>query len=353
LKLTKTFLFRFFILGLVVFLILGISALIFLDKYYLVDNSNFEMVLTSSKKTINAKVYLPQNVQKVLYSDDGDYISYIENDSIQVVDLNSGEKSTIAASDNMTLSYYKWVSNRDRIILAEKSDSKKYFKIYSYDVVNKNTVEIYDVIKKSSMKIDTNGNSDAVTDIQTSNSTNIFYVKMTNSNHISHLYYFDANLKRGNIYLPYNNIGTINLLNSDDKLLYENLDNNKIYLRGRSTAFTIENKKYFKILGSDNNDVIYLAEYDGSSNKTSYIYYGNDSKKWVKSTPNMQLNISDIFVSTNGQIYVNDAANSVLFNITDSSHSLKTEYSGKFVGIYAEGIISLQNSQVIRTKFSK
>lgn len=324
--------------------------LIFLEKYYLQDNSNFEISLASSKKSTNVKVDLPQNAQKVLFSDDGDYISYIENDSIQVVDLNSGVKNTVTASDNMTLSYYKWAIKLDRLILAEKSDTKKYFKIYTYDIINKNKVEIYDVLHNKSMVINANGNSDTVTDIQMSNSTSIFYVKMTNSNKISHLYTFDRSLNRGNIYLPYNKIGTINLLNSDDKLLYENLDDNKVYLRGRSSALTVDNKKYFKILGSDNNDVIYLAEYDGNSNKTSYIYYGNDSKPWVKSAPNMQLNISDIFVSTNGQIYANDATNSVLFNITDNS---KTEYSGKFIGIYSEGIISLQNNQVIRTKFSK
>jgi hypothetical protein len=62
------------------------------------------------------------------------------------------------------------------------------------------------------------------------------------------------------------------------------------------------------------------------------------------------VNITDIFVSTSGQIYVNDTTNSVLFKFNDNP---QTQYLDKFAGIYAEGIISLQNNQVIRTKFLK
>jgi hypothetical protein len=295
-------------------------------------------------------VYLPQDAQNVSYSSDGDYISYMENGSIQVVDLDSGEENTVAASVNMSISYYKWVGDRDRLILAEKADSNRYFKLYYYDVINNNTVEIANGLTQSNIMIDANGKSDAVTDIQMSTLTNLIYIKMTNSNQISHFYEINIMAQGDSIYLPYYHVGAINLLNDDDKLLYENLDNNKIYLYGRSTAFTIDNKKYFKILGSDDNDVIYLAEYDASSNQTSNIYYGNDTQGWIMSSFNKPTNINDIFISESGQIYIDDSADSVLYNILTNS---QTRYVGKFIGIYSGGIISQNDSLIVRTNFPK
>jgi hypothetical protein len=350
LRLSKAFVLRFFILGLAIFLILGISILMFLDKYYLVDNSHIKGILTSSTTISKVDVSLPSDAQGVSFSADGDYMSYTENNNIQVVDLNSGVKKTVVASDSMSISFYKWVSDRDRLILAEKSDNDKYFKLYYYDVVNNDTVEIADAMSQSIVKITANGKSDAVTDIQMSTLTNLIYVKMTNSSKVSHLYKIDIMVKGGSIYMPYNNIGTINLLKGDDKLLYENLDNNKIYLRGRSAPFTVDKKKYFKVLGSDDNDVIYLAEYDNDSSKTSNFYYGNDTTGWTKVTPNLPVNISDVFVSNSGQIYVNDVTGSALINFKNNS---QTKYSGKFLGIYSDGIISVENNQVLRTKFSQ
>jgi hypothetical protein len=354
LRLPKVFYFRFFLLGLAIFMIAGISILLFLDKYYLADNSDIQGTLVSSKISKNAKVTLPQDAKNVLYSLDGDYITYMENNKIQVIDLNSGDKKEVVADNNMSISYYKWVGDRDRIILAEKSTNNSYFKLYYYDVVNNNTVEISDGIKQSIIKIPANGKSDAVTDIQLSTFTSRIYIKMTNSSKTTHMYKMNIMASGGSINLPYNNIGTINLLTNDDILLYENLANNRIYFRGKSSPFTItenkEAKKYFKIIGSDNEDVIYLAGYTQGSSKTSTVYYGNDTKGWAVSTLSQQADLKDIFVSSSGEIYVNYVDNNLIFKINDG---LQFIYPGKLIGVYTDGIISLQNNQVIRTNFAK
>ena len=335
-------------------MIAGISILLFLDKYYLMDNSNVTGVLVNSKINTNAKVIMPQDAKNIMYSADGDYITYIENDKIQVIDLSSGDKKEVVADDKMTFSFYKWVGDRDRLIIAEKSTSNSYFKLYYYDVINNNTVEISNGSNQSIIKIPANGKSDAVTDIQMSPFTNLIYIKMTNSSKTTHIYRMTIMASGGNIYLPYNNIGTINLLTNDDILLYENLSTNKIYLRGKSAAFTIkganETIKYFKIIGSDNEDVIYLAGYTQGSTKSNSVYYGNDAKGWTMSTLSQPVDFSNIFVSISGEICVNYAEYNVIFRINDG---LQTKYPGKLIGVYTDGIISLQNNQVTRTKFSK
>jgi hypothetical protein len=346
-RITKKFAIRTTILALIVFFILETAVMIFLEKYYLADRGKIEIhQVSDTAVTYKNNVTMPENVENIQYSSDGDYVSYFSDNSVYILDLLKNSTKKVDAAENNKICTYKWVMDTDRIEIAEKNSSKNYFKFYYYDILRNEKVEIDNGTEHKVLTIKLKSSSEKVTDFQMSKGTGTIFIKITNSSNISRLCMMDRMADVTYYTLPNKKIGNMTLFSKDVELIYENISNNQIYVVGKTAPLNIDGKKELKLLGSDQNDFLYVA--DVKDNLINYIYYGNATVPWTKLTPNKSVDISDIYITLTGKIYINDKANSILYSQTDNKY---TKYQGKLLGVFSNGVLSIQNHKIFRTSF--
>lgn len=80
----------------------------------------------------------------------------------------------------MKVSSYKWIYDRNRIIIAKISTSgyTYYGKLYYFDMTDKNMTEIRDNYYNKDIKISLTGSSDSVTGIDMSAQTDLTFLKV-------------------------------------------------------------------------------------------------------------------------------------------------------------------------------
>jgi hypothetical protein len=400
-KFFKSFLFsysRFFIIGLAAIVAVEAGVLIYINNFYLRDNSEYKtstISATSSSKAQFMKVSIDANAQSIVASYDRRYVAYQKDGSIAILDMTNGQKYTVDNAANMQLSYFKWVYNRDRLMVAEKKTDGYYCKLYEYDMKNKELIELRDNVNNSDFKISLQDTTDNITGIDVSTSVVKEYIKVTTQNKASTIWGMDV---YGNglqsLYYPVTgNIGAMQSLKFQDKLLYEDTDNGKVYMYGSRTALSIGSNTSFGLLGFDNNDNVYLAAKNGTNTKTVYCgSYDKNSETWSWPTTiqlDKEVSVSDIYVELNGTVYYNDTANSTIVkawpvsestsessSMTSSSSqtsiakassssavsskssgsssdsvSNSMKYDGNIIGVYQSGFLSLYNNQIIPYDF--
>lgn len=341
--------FRFFIFGTIVFLIVQSAVLLFLEKVYFADNASYsskQITDNSPKETLKSKIYIDKGYKNISYSNDGKYVSYLYNSTLEILNLGNGEKTKVYPEKGADISNYKWVYDRSRIILAEKTvvnSSSGYFKFYYYDLDNTDKVEIFNNVNNKTIKITVSGTAEKISDIEMSTLTNVIYVKTSDSKGLNKIFRINIMAQQDKLNTITNNIGRIVSLKKDDTLIYEDFDNGKVYKYGSNTPIVIKGESKFKLLGVDDEDNVYLALME--NNKTNLIYFGNlTDKTWKKYSVNNSVGEKDIFVNNNGKVFINDSTSSILSELGTNK---ETNYSGSLIGIYNAGLISEKNNEII------
>lgn len=346
-KVHKLFIFRFFFIGLIVVMALEMAFMIFLDKYYFADSSEFKSTLVNGDnfKVTDAAISVDNGVSGITNSYDGKYVSYLSGGLIVVYDMQTGEKNVISAADNMNITNYSWIYDRDRLIISERSEyaSKPYYRLYYYDTSDKTTTEIYNGANDTRFKILTVSSGEKVGQIEMSTLTNLIYIKFSDDSG-SRLYRVNIMGQKSTVKLRTRHIGKIALLKQDDVLLYEDTYNGRVYSSAKDSAVTIEGKNQFKILGLDENDNVYLASVSGGM--VSAVYYGDIAKnQWSKMTLSSPAVFDSLFLNRAGDIYQCDQDNHSLTNLKTGK---SVTFKGAVTGIIDGGYISLGDGKVFR-----
>lgn len=347
-KIHQLFIFRFFFIGLAVVMAIEMAFIIFLDKFYFADNSQYhaQLVNGDNVKVTDAKISIDNGITGISYSYDGKYISYLSGGIVSVCNMQTGDRNVITAADNMNITNYKWIYDRDRLIIAERSDnaSTPYYRLYYYDTGDKTTAEIYNGANNTRFKINTLENSEKIDQVEMSTLTNLIYIKFSDESGDSRLYRINIMGQKSTVKLRTKHIGKIALLKQDDVLVYEDSYNGRVYTTGRTSSVTIDGQNQFKIIGLDEEDNVYLAYISGGL--VNSIYYGDITKnKWSK----MALPAPAVYSS----LYLNRARN--VFQCDQGSHTLTNLLTGKgvtfkgdFSGVITGGYISQDGSDVYR-----
>jgi hypothetical protein len=374
LKFFRSFFFkyiRFLVTGLVFLLIVESGALIYLDRSVLKENTyvSIQKISTNTPaKPAGLKIYLDSTAQQVKASYDGGYLAYTDGEggALDVINLTDGKKTQIPMAQDMNLSYYKWVYDRDQLIVAETSSGDSdYAKLYNLDADDladsSEPVEIRNTVQNTDAEIPLASKSSAITDMDFSTSTVTTYLKITGKSDRSILWKFnvpDENDAYSSITVK--NIGNIQCLKNESELLYENLDNGRVCVAGQG-YLKVDDKTKFRLLGFDGADNVYLA--GGSSGTTDAIYYGSivsnddstDGSMTVNLTPDMQkislsqsVNVDDIYVTMSGGIYVNDSDNNTFTNIVTNK---AISYHGSVKCVYGNGFITIDNGEILQNSF--
>lgn len=365
---------RFFIVGLALLLIVESGALIYVDRSVLqekTDVSVVEIKPESSSKPANLKIELDSSAQAVKASYDGGYLAYTSSGNLNIVNLKNGNKMQIPMAQNMNLGFYKWVYDRDMLMIAETSngyDYSNYAKMYTLDANDLTSSVIPSEVVNSantagivkSAKIPLASKKSTISDIDCSTSTVITYLKVSRVGYRDLLRKFnlpDQNMPYSSVTVQ--SIGKIQCLKDEDALLYEDADNGRVCVAGYG-AINVNDQTKFKLLGFDSSDNVYLA--GGSDGTTNTIYYGSlvsddgSGNMIVNLYPDMKsvslpqtTNVSDIYISKSGGIYVNDAANNTFTNVVTSQ---PITYKGNVLSVYGSGFITQDNGEVLQNTFS-
>ncbi|HEY5560843.1 MAG TPA: hypothetical protein VIK72_03645 [Clostridiaceae bacterium] len=326
-------------------IVIQCSILFYLDKYYFAAEGKVKTKSLVLKKQVVKEVVinLPKDadVAKVKVSYDGKYLAFLQGNSIKVMNLETGEIKNINYDATVTVMYYKWLPDRDRMFVAEKhiKNNKPIVKFSSCDV--KKTEIVTNEIR------DNNNNEEFITltdskatveDIQISTLTNMIYVKLSLTGQRNSVYSMNVMGQMNKVNTGYI-IGKMSELISEDRLVYEDLTTKKIYIEGLN-PISIANTdlKIINIIPGNNTDVIYLGKND--SYKISKLYYGSldtTIDKWKTIDLKDPVDINNIYISYKDKIYFNDILQGI---ITEESSGKQTAYKGIVLQMYDEGIIS-------------
>jgi len=347
-KIYQTFLFKFFVFGLAAMIIVQCGILLFVGNVYLSDNAQYvthKVETQTTNKIMKTNFTVEDGVKHFYASFDGKYVAYEYNHFIKIVNLETGTKKTITANNGMQIVCFKWIYDRDRLLIAEKRKSGSYFKLYSFDTSDKSVTEVIDNVDDKSIKISVLGPDETVSQIEMSTLTNLIYLKIAGKNS-SRLYKINIMAQKSSISMPTHHIGNIALLKNDDIILYENTYTNKVYDSSSEKAITINKTNDLKLIGADNSDNVYIAP--ASNNKTSVVYYGDvllGMWQTVK-LPNA-VNINDLYLTSNGELYCKNSSSSLLNIKTGKT----IKYKGSLRGVYDFGFLTQDGNKVTRQPF--
>jgi hypothetical protein len=328
-------------------LALQMSGLFYVNKYYLSDETNIKVskLVKNTDDEKEAEVVVPEEAQNISTSYNGRYLAYYDSDVLKIITMATGEEKNIEFEEGVEVSYYRWLSDRNRMLIAEKhkTSSGISFELSYYDV-DKDTKDAIEELTWA-------GKSAEVSDIEASPLTNLIFIKVALNDYQSNIYSLNIMEDKKKVSTVVDSIGNIGIVPHVDKLYYEDTENNRIYATGSKKRITVGNAEKMTLISVDNNDNVYIGEL--AEDKTVVrIYYGQagaDTSTYSLVELTSSYFKEDICVSTDGKIYLNDNFKGT---ITDSAAGKEYMYPGLFLQIYDGGILSLSDKKVVKTAFS-
>ncbi|MEK6264471.1 MAG: hypothetical protein N2B06_06845 [Clostridium sp.] len=316
-------------------------VLLYLNQYFSAIDSNVvskKVEEDKSDQVKNIDIIVPENAENILVSYDAKYLSYYEDEKLRIANCKDGSVKNIEVDEGNKISFYEWLPDRNRMLFVEKksNDESSDLVLYSYDVSKGEKVKIKD--------LKWNDTKSEVEDIQVATLTGVTYVKGSNRNGVSSIYRFDRMGTMTKINTVPKFVSNIELLRREDKLVYEGLVYNSIYVTGRQVAITIKDVDKLTLIGTDDDDNVYLGEI--KDNITSKIYYGQISEntdEWKDIDLQNSSEKKDLFVSSTGKVYQNDSLRGVVKEIKSG---ILTSYKGKLLQLYNKGIVTLVGNKI-------
>lgn len=327
-------------------LIIQFVGLLYLNNYLFASSQAVVKVKKIEKKETEEKkveVKVPEGVKHINTSFDAKYLAYYEGEILKVVNTKTGDIKNVEFDEKVKVSFYKWLPDRNRMLIAEKHDNKNGsgFKLSYYDVDKDVKEEVKDLTWADQKS--------EVEDIQVSTLTNVIYVKVAHSGKRSSIYWVNIMKDMKKVDTRAYMIGNMRVIPHEDKLVYEDLSYGKIYSTNISKPITIKDVKKPVLLAIDSDDNIYIG--DQENDKVKRVYYGkaqDSTENWKKVDLQEAVDKKDVFVTENGNIYVNDNLKGVVIEVSTGK---QTSYEGTFLQMYSNGIATISDNKLMKTSF--
>ncbi len=140
-----------------------------------------------------------------------------------------------------------------------------------------------------------------------STATNTIYLKIKNEQGRSRIYRINTMAQLERVRNLGNNLGEIALMNSEDRVVYENKNDGNIHVEGKDYPITVRDGANHTLLGVDDNDVMYIGKLKGNREEGNIdkIYYWNlDDKTINRKDIELEnpINKKDIKILPNGKV---------------------------------------------------
>lgn len=316
------------------------AGLLFLDKVLFKHSSEFtakKVEDTSISKDIN--ISIPSDAEKVSVSFDGRYITYYQNDKLKLINTKTSEDKEILSDTEILFS--KWIPKNNMIMIAEKATGDSGKEVIKLQTYNPRTD-----VENPMLELCNYQKGMEVQDIVTSYLSGVNYACISNGKNNTSIYRIDINNDKTQIAKKISSLGTITTFIHKDVLLYEDSLNKCFYryTNGNRTQIHFNQSNNLIILGTDNDDNIYMGEL--SEDKVSKVIYGKDetdTNTWKTISLEKSKNPSDIYITSDGSILVNDNLQGKVTNILKNT---TVSYNGKFISVNDKVVCSSDSGSI-------
>lgn len=321
--------FKRIILCIVISFIIQCTILFYFDKILFKQSSKFTVENIDVKTENNEhNIYIPDNVQDIKGSFNGDFIIYFENEKLKIVNTLTCETKEILG--NSKILNIEWVPKSNTLFLVENNQGKVNIK--TYNAINETEQDVCELCDYQENII-----------VQSFISLSTEYISITN-NKMTTIYRIDIEKEIKKISNSKLIMGSANVSQNKDIFYFENLYEKDFYQysNGQSKRLNLPNTNQLVILKAIGN-TLYIGECL-KDNKVSKILHGNpeiDFKEWNFQTLTKGTDKKDIYISNNNQIYINSNLNGTISNITTGEN---INYEGKFLFMNDKLICTLNNN---------
>lgn len=327
----------------IISVIVQMGGFFYLNNYFLTSNTAIKSkkVVDSSNETSVTQVNVPNNAKTINVSYDGKYIAYYLNDVLYIVNTKTGKSVNVGFPEGVKVSFFKWLPDRNRVLIAEKENGNLSLSYYDVDKAQKNNIT----------KLAMDSSIAEVNDIEAAPLPNVIYIKLSNGVKSNTIYFIDIMKAIKRINTKTNNIGNIEVVPHEDKMVYEDLTNNKVYATGINNALSFIGSTKSCLLDIASNDQVYIGDVD-SNNNIDKIYFGtlkDSTSSWQILQLNTPVGKDNLFVTASGKVYIND---NLKGTVTEFQTGKKTAYKGVFLQSYNDGIASLSDGILVKTPFN-
>lgn len=318
-------------------IILQIGGLFILDQFVFKLSSDFKSkkIDIEADKTKDINVNIPTDAESINISYNGKYLSYYLDGKLYMEDTKAGTKNEVETENNGEILYYKWLSDRDRIIIAEKIEKDGVSKIHLITYNPKNSSESF------VSEVCTYQQNMEVKKITESTITGVYYVNIYKGGMKSTVYRIDINNDLSKVSLQADVLGNMQVIPHIDRLVYEDEVNNKFFVTSPNKELIFNSNKNLTLLGIDREDVIYIGELNGD--KISSLIYGKieeDTSTWKTLSLEAVVSRNDLYFTDNSEILINDNLKGSVKNLTTGN---EVEYEGKLIQIKEDFIATVDN----------
>lgn len=335
--------FKNIILCIVVSLTIQMAGFFYVNNYFLDLNASIvsQKVGDSSvnnKTASNNETKVPSNAKSINTSYDASYIAYYLGDELYIVNTKTGKNTNVSFSKGVKISFYKWLPDRNRMLIAEKKTDTLSISYYDIDKAQKDSIADLGAFSPSV----------EVKDIEASPLTNVIYIKVANSVKSDAIYWVNIMKSKKIIPTETSNIGKIEVIPHEDKMVYEDITGNKVYVTGIRSALSFFGSTKTCLLETDNNDNIYIGNIDANNN-IDKIFFGTlkeNTSSWKILQLGTLVSKENILVTASGKVYIKDNLKSILKEVKTGK---EIAYRGIFLQAYSDGIASLSNGMFVKT----
>lgn len=319
-------------------IILQISGLFVLENFVFKHSSEFKgnKMDVEKQNTKDITATIPGSAQEVNISYNGKYLTYCENNTLYIEESKTGTKNEVKTEDNGDILYHKWLSDRDRLIIAEKvvKDGNPVIQLITYSPKDSSINYVTDICDYAEDM--------EVKKITESTFTSVYYVDIYKGGLKSIVYRVDINNDKSKVSLQASVLGNMQVIPHVDRLVYEDEINNKFYVTSPNKQLNFNSNKNLTLLGIDKNDVIYIGELNGE--KIASIIYGkidDETSSWKTVSLEAVVNRNDIYFNNESQILINDNLKGAVKNLSTGN---EVEYEGKLIQIKEDFIATTDNN---------
>ena len=286
------------------------------------ETSNLEL---NKDKKMEIDASVPADAENTSISYNGKYLTYQKDGKLYVEDTQTGENNEVITKDNGEILYHKWLSDRDRIIIAEKAEIQGVNKVQLLTYNPKDNSQI--VVKTI---CDYTDNME-IRKISASVLTGVYYIDVYKGGMKSTLYRVDRNEDLTQVFLNANILGNLEVIPREDRLIYEDKTNNSFYITNPNNRLIFDSNINLALLGISKDGIVFVGELD--EEKISKIIYGSvdeDTSTWQTKELEDVINRDDVYFNENNEIIVNHNLEGKIKNLMTNE---EIEYEGKMIEI--------------------
>lgn len=329
--------FNKYIVWAILSIMLQFSGLYILENTLFKNTSEFksEDLNLNKDKTENINATVPSSAEEITISYSGKYLTYVENGKLFVEEAENGNPQEVVTQDNGEIMYHKWLSDRNRLIIAEKimKDGTNVIQLITYDPKDNSEIVVKTICDyQENMEINK---------ISASVLTGVYYIDVYKGNMKSVLYRIDRNEKLTRETVRADVLGNMEVIPREDRLIYEDKINNKFYITNPSNRLEFNSNKNLSLLGINKEGIVYVGELDGE--KVSSVTYGKsdeDTSTWKKIDLEDVVNKHDLYFNEKSEILINHNLEGKVKNLMTGK---EIEYEGKLIEIKEDFIATVDN----------